>query len=239
MDKNKMPNEVTYKFRVDNISKVLTDSEISGKYDFWLELDIFGVPYSAHKKISGCAGRDDVYYGTLKLVSDVKLKNASAQIFVPIVCYENFNNYKATDVPGKTVRSFEIEIPTAIQNTKLFLITSSHGANAGGEEYNRRTHHVYFDGGPIGTYIPGGKSCEPFRVYNTQPNGIYQQSPHSDAEWASFSNWCPGDVIPIRVYKLGNLNAGKHTFKIEVPDAKFVNSQGDIPLSAYIQGDKL
>ena len=52
-----------------------------------------------------------------------------------------------------------------------------------------------------------------------------------------WNNWCPGDKIPTRVYYLGNIAIGKHTFKIEVPDAKFVGAQGSIPFSVYIQGD--
>lgn len=239
MDKNKTPNQVPYKFEINNIARLLNDSEISSKYDFWIEFDIFGVPYRANTQISGCAGKNYTFYGTLKLVSSQQLKDTSNQIFVPIASFVSFNNYKDTDVLGQTTRSFNIEIPSSTKNAKLYLITSNHGSNAGGEEYNRRIHNIYFDGNFIDSYIPGGKSCEPFREYNTQANGIYGATPRTDSEWASFSNWCPGDVIPIRIFDLGNLNSGNHTFKIEVPDAEFVDSQGDIPLSAYIQGDKL
>ena len=87
-------------------------------------------------------------------------------------------------------------------------------------------------------YKPGGKSCEPFRVYNTQSNGIYGSEVRTESEWTSWNNWCPGDIIPIRVFDLGDLQAGIHTFKIEVPDAKFVGAQGEIPTSAYVQGEK-
>ena len=96
---------------------------------------------------------------------------------------------------------------------------------------------IYFDGNLIDTYKPGGKSCEPYRVYNTQGNGIYGPSPRSTSGWTSWNNWCPGDRVPIRVYELENLAEGNHTFKIDVPDAKFVEGQGNIPLSVYIQGD--
>ncbi len=238
MDKNKTPNQVPYKFEINNIAKLLNDSEISSKYDFWIEFDILGVPYAANTQISACAGKNYTFYGTLKLVSSQHLKDTSNQIFVPIASFVSFNNYKDTDVLGQTIRSFNIEIPSSTKNAELYLITSNHGSNAGGEEYNRRVHNIYFDGNLIDSYIPGGKSCEPFREYNTQSNGIYGATPRTDSEWASFSNWCPGDVILIRIFDLGNLNSGNHTFKIEVPDAEFVDNQGDIPLSAYIQGDK-
>lgn len=239
MDKNKSPDQVPYEFEVDNIAKILRDNALLNKYDFWFEFDIFGVPYTANKEISGCEGKNYTFFGTLKLVSSEEATNNPEQVFVSIASFESFNNYKDTDVIGQTTRSFNVEIPVATKVAKLYLITSNHGANAGGEEYNRRTHNIYFDGNLIDSYIPGGKSCEPFREYNTQANGIYGDSPRTDSEWASFSNWCPGDVIPIRAYDLGDLNAGTHTFKIEVPDAEFVDGQGDIPLSAYLQGDKL
>jgi hypothetical protein len=239
MDKNKSPKEVPYKFEVDNIAKLLKDSEYSDKYDFWMEFDIFGVPYAANNEIAGCSGRNDVFYGTLKLTTSGSALEARKQHLIPIASFLGFNNYKDTDEIGKTIRSFSFETSADIQNAKLYLITSNHGANRDGEEYNRRDHYIYFNNTLISTYKPGGKSCEPFRVYNTQRNGIYGNSPRTDADWASWNNWCPGDVIPTRISELGDLAAGTHTFKIEVPDAKFVDQQGDFPLSAYIQGEKI
>jgi hypothetical protein len=238
MDKNKSPNEVPYKFEIDNIAKLLKDSEYSDKFDFWMEFDIFGVPYAANEQIAGCAGRNDVFYGSLKSTTSGSVSEAQKQYLIPIASFQSFNNYKDTDEIGKTIRTFSFKTTTDIHNANLYLITSNHGANHGGEEYNRRNHYVYFGNTLISTYKPGGKSCEPFRVYNTQRNGIYGNSPRTEADWASWNNWCPGDVIPTRIFELGDLAPGTHTFKIEVPDAQFVDQQGDFPLSAYIQGEK-
>jgi hypothetical protein len=85
-------------------------------------------------------------------------------------------------------------------------------------------------------YRPGRTSCEPFRHYNTQGNGIYGQNPRTDANWQSFSNWCPGDVIDTRIIKLGALSAGEYKFTITVPDAIFAGGQGNFPLSLYFMG---
>ncbi len=238
MDKNKSPNEVPYRFEIDNVAKLLKDSEYSDKFDFWMEFDIFGVPYAANNEIAGCAGRNDVFFGTLKLTAIDNALESQKQHLIPIASFLGFNNYKDTDEIGKTIRTFSFETSPDIQNAKLYLITSNHGSNAGGEEYNRRDHYIYFNDTLISTYKPGGKSCEPFRVYNTRRNGIYGTSPRTETDWASWNNWCPGDVIPTRIFELGVLAAGTHTFKIEVPDAKFVDQQGDFPLSAYIQGEK-
>jgi len=84
-------------------------------------------------------------------------------------------------------------------------------------------------------YKPGRTSCEPFRPYNTQGNGIYGQFARADEEWQSFSNWCPGDVIDTRIVELGAVKAGAHEFVIDVPDATFAGGQGDFPFSLYVQ----
>jgi len=238
MDKNKTPDEVPYTFVIDNVARLLTDEGLNGAYDFWIELEIFGVPYAAQTQISGCAGSTKTSYGTLTFVTTKVPEAKAGQELIPIAAFMDFDNYKHTDIIGKTVKSFSITTAAAVRQAKLYLITSNHGSNSGGEEYNRRKHYVYFDGVLLDTYTPGGKSCEPYRKYNTQSNGIYGRNVQSDADWASFSNWCPGDVIPIRVYDLKDVAPGTHTFKIEVPDAKFVAGQGNIPISAYIQGDK-
>jgi len=237
MDKNKSPNEVSYLFDISNIAKYLRDTDISNKYDFWIEFSVFGVPYAAQAQVAGCAGRNDVFIGTLKLNSSGKYSKKANQQIISLASFANMNNSNNSNIPGQTVRIFNIDIPSPMTNAKMYLITSNHGANAGGEEYNRRDHYIYFDDNLIDTYKPGGKSCEPYRKYNTQGNGIYGSQPRSYSDWTSWNNWCPGDKIPTRIYGLGNLAVGTHTFKIEVPDAEFVEGQGNIPVSVYIQGD--
>jgi hypothetical protein len=219
MNKNIAPNLVPYSFTVDNVARILKDSYLNSIYDFWIEFELFGVPYAANTQIAGCSGRNDVFYGTLNFKKDL-------------------NNYAegATDLFGDTVRIIDFELSTPINNAKFYLITSNHGANAGGEEYNRRWHYVTFDNSQILSYRPGEPTCEPYRIYNTQGNGIYGPSPRTPAQWQSFSNWCPGSVIPIRQIDLGNLTAGTHTFQLSVPDAVFADAQGYIPVSLYLQG---
>lgn len=239
MNKNISPTQVDYVFETDNLALLFNDPAINDTYDFWIELNVFGVPYAANEQVAGCSGRNDVFEGTLKFISTDGTYDHANQLFVPIVTYKELKNYdtSGTDIIGETVRTYTFNVPSSITNAKLYVITSNHGANAGGEEYNRREHFIYFDGTLTDMYVPGGKSCEPFRMYNTQPNGIYGNTPRSLAQWQSFSNWCPGDIIPIRVYDLDNVNQGSHTFKIEVPDAVFADDQGYIPVSVYIQGD--
>ncbi len=239
MDKNDLPNEVPYTFTIDNVAQIFKNETILADYDIWIELELFGVPYAANNEIAGCEGRNDVFYGTLEFVTDVDTTVEYANNFLlPLSFKYALRDYTldGTDVLGETVRTITFNLEEDVPNATLHLITSNHGANSGGEEYIRRWHYIYFDNNQVLSYKPGGLSCEPFRVYNTQGNGIYGPSPRTDAQWASFSNWCPGDKIPIRVIELGNLTAGEHSFKIDVPDAIFSGDQGEFPMSVYLQG---
>ncbi|WP_417356381.1 peptide-N-glycosidase F-related protein [Flavobacterium sp.] len=239
MNKNIQPDEVPYSFEMDNVAQIFQDPAVLADYDLWIELELFGVPYAANEQVAGCAGRSDVFYGTLEFVTDVDTSvEYGDNFFLPLSFKYALRDYTldGTDELGETVRTINFTLEEDVPNAHFYLITSNHGANSGGEEYVRRWHYIYLDGEQVLSYKPGGLSCEPFRDYNTQPNGIYGNSPMTAAQWASFSNWCPGDKIPIRVIELGDLTAGEHSFKIDVPDAVFNGDQGEFPMSVYLQG---
>ena len=238
MNKNRAPTSVSYEYDINNIASVLKETSLSSAYDFWVELQVFGVPYAANTQISGCAGRNDVFYGSLEFTTGVAAPTQNNNVLLPLLFQKIINNYdsSATDTVGKTTKTVAINVPAALTDAALFLITSNHGANTNGEEYNRRQHYVYFDNTLKLSYLPGRMSCEPFRQYNTQGNGIYGPTARSDAEWQSFSNWCPGDKIDIRRIDLGAVAAGNHSFNINVPDAVFANGEGYFPVSLYLQG---
>ena len=248
MNKNKKPDTVPYEYKVPYLSYIFRDSELRAQYDIWVELEIFGVPYAANQQIKGCADRSDVFLGTLKFstINENRGVMTDKDVLVPIVIKNpeyiahNLNNYdeRATDEIGKTIKTYTFTVPKDVADGQLVVVTSNHGANEGGEEYNRRWHYIYYDGGeePVMVYKPGRNSCEPFRKYNTCPNGIYGYFKRTDETWQSFSNWCPGDVIDNRIIDLGEVKAGTHTVCISVPDAEFVGGQGDIPVSIFFQG---
>jgi hypothetical protein len=237
MDWNKKPDEVSYQYSADNLIPVLHAADLRAEFDLWFELELFGVPYAANDEVAGCSGRSDVFHGSLSLDSD---RSDAAPVFdqlIPLAYKEIFNDYQqgASDMVGTTRKTIAFTLTADTADTQLVLITSNHGANTGGEEYERREHFVYVDGEEVLMYKPGRTSCEPFRMFNTQANGIYGSSPRTDKSWQSFSNWCPGDVIDTRIIPLGPLAAGSHDFVIDVPDAEFVDNQGSIPVSLYLQ----
>ncbi len=238
MNKNYIPKSVPYTYNIDNIALLLKDSDISSIYDFWIELSVFGVPYAANTEVAGCSNRNDVFQGKLEFVTNGTALSENTNVLINLAFNDLLNNYQlsGTDTLGLTTRTINFTVTENLNDAALFLITSNHGANSGGEEYNRRFHYTYFDDEPKLTYKPGRLTCEPFRVYNTQGNGIYGPTPRTPAQWQSFSNWCPGDVIDIRRIDLGAVTAGNHSFKIRIPTAQFVGGQGNIPMSLYFQG---
>ncbi|MEM7157899.1 MAG: peptide-N-glycosidase F-related protein [Myxococcota bacterium] len=238
MNKNKEPTALAFNFQIDDVVPILTDEALRAEFDIWIELEVFGVPYAANTEISGCAGRNDVFLGALELHTDSEREAPEFDFVSVLAARQNFNNHQrgASDELGTTRKTLEFSLDEDTTETQLVLITSNHGANEGGEEYNRREHFVTVDGESVLTYTPGRETCEPFRMYNTQGNGIYGVSPRTPEEWQSFSNWCPGDVIDTRVIDMGPMSAGAHEFVIDVPDAQFVNGEGNFPFSLYIQG---
>ncbi len=247
MDKNKEPNQVPYAYNIDYVSNILRDSRLRASYDIWLEFEIFGIPYAANNEIEGCAGRSDVFKGYLDFETSVPaLPMTDDNILIPIVIKNpeyvggNLNNYQssATDNLGFTNKTYRFSLDEDVADAQIVLVTSNHGANENGEEYNRRWHYVDFDEENVLMYKPGRTSCEPFRVYNTQANGIYTLQKRTERMWQSFSNWCPGDVIDNRIIHLGPVAAGDHEIYIDVPEAVFPGKQGDIPVSMFVQASK-
>jgi hypothetical protein len=241
MNKNIEPKSVTYMFHINHLKHILNDKQLIQKYDFWLEFELFGVPYAAQKQVDGCEGRNDVFIGSLNIITFApQVEIEENNVLMPLAYKHSFNNYdsKSTDEVGKTIKSFDFELKQDISDAQFVLIISNHGANKEGEEYVRRIHHIYFDNNLIFSFKSGRMSCEPFREYNTQNNGIYGKEAKTDEEWQSFSNWCPGDIIDTRIISLGKINKGNHTFRMEVPDAVFAGKEGNFPLSLYFQGKK-
>lgn len=248
MDKNVAPKEVPYSYELPDLALILNDPELKEKYDFWFEAEIFGIPYVAHSQIKFCRGHEDTFGVTASFTSlpFARKELAESHIFRPIYMKKsedkgnvNLNNYHefATDTIGTATRTFTFNLPEAVEQSRLVLISSNHGAGENGEEYVRRLHLVYLDSEVAHTFMPGGVSCEPYRQYNTMMNFIYQPYPQDDEYWSN-SNWCPGQAIPTRVLDLGPLAAGEHKIMIRVPDAEFAGKDGDIRPSLYFQGLK-
>ena len=241
---------VPYTWNVSNVLDILHNTELSATYDFWVELEIYGYQGSATQGGAVadypalCTPRNDVYRGSLEFVSEgtyvpknTYFEKLSYKFELKNYVLATATNNQGTDIIDETQRTIAFDVPATVNNAKFYFINSNHGSGTNGEEYVRRWHYIYLDDVQKLTYRPGGKSCEPYRQYNTRGNGIYGAAPQALSYWTSFNNWCPGDAVPIRAVDLGTVAAGAHNFKIRVPAADFYNNDGYFPMSVYVQGE--
>ncbi len=237
MDKNKGV-DVPYSWDISFLSPLLHDKALRDTMNLWLEFHLEGVPYAANTQIAGCAGRNDVFAGTLEIVSNDMPAQPQKQLTLPLAYERYLCSYRPdrTDEEGTTVAHYQVHLDEPMSDAMFLMVNSNHGANSGGEEYNRRLHYVWVNEWMASVYRPGRTSCEPFRQYNTQSNGIYGSSTMSDESWQSFSNWCPGDVIDNRIIHLGAIPAGDYDFRLMVPDAVFADNEGYFPFSLTFFG---
>src|SRR6476620_3370379 len=68
------PDEVPYVFQVDNLTRIFHDEHILANFDLWIEFEVYGYQGGpgqggAAEQIPICAGRNDVYQGTLEFTS--------------------------------------------------------------------------------------------------------------------------------------------------------------------------
>lgn len=253
MNKNRIPWGVPYIYEIDDVRQILSDSQLLEGRDVWLEVEVFGVPYAANTQVAGCGGHNDVFAASVTFGGHLPVARAHDRlsaseanvVLTPINVSKceifgnvNLNNYRpeATDTIGTTSKTYRFNVDSDLEDARINLILTNHGAAENGEEYVRRQHLVYVDGEIALVYTPGGVSCEPYRIYNTQPNGIYMNTPQDD--WEEWNNWCPGQAVPTRRISLGALKAGEHSLMIRVPDAEFYGADGDFRPSAYLQGVK-
>jgi len=248
---------VPYTFEADNIARLLHDQNLYADYDFWFELEIYGHQGGESADQGGaqwdfrasglCRGRNDVYKGTLELVSENDPTVIQGDNHFKWLAYKfELKNYvvatttnnlgQGTDLINETERTINFSFDEDVPNAKFYVVMSNHGANAGGEEYENRFHEIYFDNVRRSRYRPG-QNCEPFRIYNTMPNGVYGQSPRPSSDWLGRA-WCPGARVTTRIVDLGNISGGTtpHSFKMKVPSADFVGNDGYFPMSVYVQG---
>lgn len=240
MDMNKGV-DVPYRWNVSFLAPLFHDPVLRDSMNLWLEFHLEGVPYAANSQIKGCQGRNDVFAGTLELVSEgTPTPTAQQTVCMPLVYERYLNSYQTghSDEEGTTVAHYRVHLDEPLSDAMFLMISSNHGANANGEEYNRRLHYVWVNEWMASVFRPGRSSCEPFRRYNTQSNGIYGRNEMSDAEWQEFSNWCPGDAIDNRIIHLGALAEGDYDFRLLVPDAVFSGGEGYFPFSLTFFGLK-
>lgn len=133
----------------------------------------------------------------------------------------------------------DFDMPQDAKNVRLKYVVTGHGGHSGGDEFVKKRNVVSVDGKEVLDFIPWRDDCASFRRFNPGTgvwlikrlasyigkNGYEEkevEEPLGSSD-LSRSNWCPGsDVVPEEAV-VGDLKAGKHTFKVSIPEAQEVD----------------
>lgn len=156
------------------------------------------------------------------------------------------------DIFSRRDVAMDFDMPEAARNVRLKYIVTGHGGHSGGDEFVEKRNIVSVDGKEVLNFIPWRDDCASFRRFNPA-TGVWLipriaayigdkgyttkeiEEPLASSD-LSRSNWCPGsDVVPEEVV-VGDLSAGRHTFKVSIPEAQQVdgNKLNHWLVSAYL-----
>lgn len=108
--------------------------------------------------------------------------------------------------------TFNLEKP--IKNAQLRYITTGHGGWENGDEFVPKKNNIYLNEKLAFSFIPWRQDCGSYRLFNPASGNFSNGLSSSDY---SRSNWCPGTVTNPMLIDLGNLSAGKHTLRVQIP----------------------
>ena len=120
-----------------------------------------------------------------------------------------FNNEKGLEVTF----TFDKEV----KNAQLKYITTGHGGWENGDEFLQKKNTVFLDGTAVLSFIPWRQDCGSYRLFNPSSGNFPDGLSSSDL---SRSNWCPGTVTNPTYIDLGDLKAGTHTIRVQIPLGK-------------------
>jgi hypothetical protein len=120
-----------------------------------------------------------------------------------------FNNEKGLEV--------EFELNSEVKNAILRYTSTGHGGWGNGDEFVPKENKISLDGQKVHSFIPWRTECGSYRLYNPASGNFNNGLSSSDL---SRSNWCPGTVTQPVYIPLGNLAAGKHKIKIQIPQGE-------------------
>ena len=160
------------------------------------------------------------------------------------------------DIFARKSVSADFVLPKNAKNVRLKYIVTGHGGHSGGDEFVQKKNILSVDGKEVYSFIPWRDDCASFRRFNPA-TGVWiierlaayisedgyktkmVEEPLASSD-LSRSNWCPGsDVVPEEI-PLKELQAGKHTFTVSIPDAQPGNGEelNHWLVSAYLVWDE-
>jgi len=110
-----------------------------------------------------------------------------------------------------------VDVPAGLKNLRLRYLTTGHGGWGNGDEFVPKQNEIFVDGKRVYNFIPWREDCATYRNLNPASGNFGNGLSSSDL---SRSNWCPGTItLPVEI-PLPELTAGKHIFKVAIPQGK-------------------
>jgi len=110
-----------------------------------------------------------------------------------------------------------VNVPAGLKNLRLRYLTTGHGGWGNGDEFVPKQNEIFVDGKRVYNFIPWREDCATYRDLNPASGNFGNGLSSSDL---SRSNWCPGTItLPVEI-PLPELTAGKHIFKVAIPQGK-------------------
>ena len=199
--KNKTWEEqVYYRQDISDLRSLLTNQEV------WVGVFIGNYDKAGHKVSANIT------------IHPEETSRAKETKVVPLFCTNNimemagqeygtmFNVEKGLEV------TFILDKP--MKNCKLRYITTGHGGWENGDEFVPKKNTIYLNEKETFSFTPWRQDCGSYRLSNPASGNFTNGLSSSDY---SRSNWCPGTITNPIFIDLGNLDAGKHTIQIKIP----------------------
>ncbi len=104
-----------------------------------------------------------------------------------------------------------------ITHAQLKYVTTGHGGWENGDEFLPKKNTIFLDEQNVFSFIPWRQDCGSYRLFNPASGNFDDGLSSSDF---SRSNWCPGTVTTPMYIDLGDMKAGKHTLRVQIPMGK-------------------
>ena len=104
-----------------------------------------------------------------------------------------------------------------LKNAKLKYITTGHGGWGNGDEFVPKSNKIFLDQLLVHSFTPWRQDCGSYRLSNPISGNFNSGLSSSDL---SRSNWCPATVTNPVFIDLGDLKAGSHSIRVQIPQGQ-------------------
>lgn len=147
--------------------------------------------------------------------------NSPEQQIVPL-----FNTLNVMEMAGQDYstmfdkeKGLEVKFSLAkdMKNVKLRFLTTGHGGWSNGDEFVPKENTLFLNGSEVFSFTPWRTDCGSYRLYNPASGNFSNGLSSSDL---SRSNWCPGTLTSPIFIDLGDLHAGNHVIRVQIPQGE-------------------